>query len=111
MSRFSIRIGSQEFASKTQALLFYKMILNSYQAGEELNEQDYQSIKNLVYRDFESEEIEAYEKETGDYVKSVIVDFHPDFKNTKCFFLLGGHEEKEIFSYRLAINGDLSNEE
>lgn len=87
------------------------MILNSYQAGEELNEQDYQSIKNLVYRDFESEEIEAYEKETGDYVKSVIVDFHPDFKNTKCFFLLGGHEEKEIFSYRLAINGDLSNEE
>ena len=110
MSRFAIIIGNKEFTSKTQALAFYKTILNAYKVGEELNAQDWESIKNLVYRDFESEEIEAYEKETGDYLKSVMVDFHPDFKSTQCFFLLGGIQEKQIFSYRLAINGDLSNE-
>ncbi|ACZ12922.1 DCL family protein [Sulfurospirillum deleyianum] len=110
MSRFTIKIGNQEFTSKTQALTFYKIILNAYKVGEELNRQDFASVKNLVYRDFENEEIEAYEKETGDYLKSVTVDLHPDFRGTQCFFLLYQSGKKALFGYRLAINNDLSNE-
>ena len=86
MSRFAVTIGKKEFTSKTQALTFYKTILNAYNVGEELNTQDFESLKSLVYRDFENEGIEAYEKEMGDYLKSIIVDLHPDFKSTKCFF-------------------------
>jgi hypothetical protein len=41
LSRFAIKIGNQEFTSKTQALSFYKTILNAYKVGEELNTQDF----------------------------------------------------------------------
>lgn len=51
MSRFAIKIGNQEFTSKTQALSFYKTILNAYKVGEELNTQDFESLKSLLYCD------------------------------------------------------------
>ena len=110
MSRYELKIGFRKFTSKTQALAFYKAILNTYKVGEKLNVHDFESLRNLIYRNFKNEEIEAYEKETGNYLKAIIVDSHPNFKTTKCFFCLNSNEKKEIFSYRLAINGNLSNE-
>lgn len=45
--------------------------------------------------------------ETGDYIKSVMVDFNPDFRSTKCFYIIGS-EGKQLYSYMLPINGVLS---
>lgn len=140
MSRYSITIGDKIFASKSKALAFYKGILNSYEVGKELNEDDFESIFDLVYMDFIKEEIKSYETEydadydgekkditdivqqirehiqdygyeTGDHIKSVMVDNHPEFRNTKCFFLMGGSEEKQMFSYLLAINGTITDDQ
>ena len=112
MSRYSISIsisiGDRSFDSKSKALAFYKDILNSYKVGEELSEDDYKKVVDLVYMGYGKDEIKAYETDTGDYIKSVIVDYHPDFRSTKCFFLIGGIEAKQLFSYILAINGTLS---
>lgn len=104
-----ITIANQEFPTKKAALQFYQNILTSYEVGSVLNEPDKKFIVNLVYRDFDPEEVECYERETGDYIKDVIVDTHPDFKKTKCFYLVEPNDERVIFSYRLAINGGLSN--
>lgn len=104
-----IMISNQEFPTKKAALQFYQNILASYEVGSVLNESDRKLIVNLVYRDFDPEEVECYERETGDYIKDVMVDAHPDFKKTKCFYLIESNDEKVIFSYRLAINGGLSN--
>lgn len=110
MSRYSITIGSKTFDSKSKALAFYKDILGSYKVGEYLSEADCKCISDLVYMDsgLDYEDIEAYEEETGDYIKSVMVDNHPEFRSTKCFFLMGGTPEKQLFSYLLAINGAIS---
>lgn len=106
MSRYSISIGTEIFPSKSKALEHYKLILNAYSAGEMLKKSDFQSVRNLVYKELSIEDIYDYEIETGNYLKFIEVDYHPEFKNTKCFFLVvGSNEEKEIFSYRYAING------
>lgn len=100
-----IKIGNNEFDSKIKAMEFYKNILNSYSVGDSLEEDDFESIFNLVYIDFENlEEIKAYEEKTGDYLKSIVVDYHPELKNIKYFFLIGGLSEKQVFSYRTVIN-------
>lgn len=140
MSRYSISIGDKAFGSKSKALAFYKDMLNRYEVGRELNREDFKSIFDLVYMDFIKEEIKAYETEynadyggekkditdivqqirehiqdygyeTGDHIKSVIVDIHPEFRNTKCFFLMGGNGEKQLFSYLLAINGTITDDQ
>jgi len=110
MGRYSITIGDKNFDSKSKALAFYKDILNSYEVGEELSGEDFKNIYDLVYMNcgLDKEEIKAYETDTGDYIKSVMVDYHPYFKGIKCFFLMGGIDEKQLFSYLLAINGALS---
>jgi len=137
MIRNSITIGDKTFDSKSKALAFYKDILNSYQIGKNLNKEDFQSVFDLVHMDFIAERIKEYEAEynaeydgdkinlihivqqirdiikdygweTGDYIKSVMVDFHPDFRSTKCFYIIGG-EGKQLFSYILTIKGALSN--
>jgi hypothetical protein len=110
MSGLSITIGDKTFDSKSKALVFYKDILNSYEVGDCLSEDDCKNISNLVYMGLSSEEVKAYEEETGDYIKSVVIDTHPEFRNTKCFFLIGGTEEKQLFSCLLAINGAVSDD-
>lgn len=103
-----IKIANQEFPTKKAALQFYQNLLAGYQIGEVLSESDKKAVVNLVYRDSDPEEVERYELETGDCIKTVIVDAHPDFKRTKCFYLVEANNERTLFSYRLAINGDLS---
>ncbi len=137
ISRYSISIADKTFDSKSKALAFYKDILNSYEAGDKLSQKDYKNIVDLFYRDYIKEEIEAYETEydadydgekmnliaivqqvrgqvedygyeNGDVIKSVMIDYHPEFRSQKCFFLIRGIDEKQLFSYLLAINGPLS---
>lgn len=137
MSKYSISIGDKTFGSKSKALAFYKNILNSYRVGETLSEEDYTNIIDLVYADFIKEEITAYETEydaeydgekmnvkclvqqireqiqdygyeTGEHISSAKVDYHPEFSSVKCFFLMDGSNSIQIFSYLLAINGAIS---
>ncbi|MEA3450901.1 MAG: hypothetical protein U9Q83_03250 [Bacteroidota bacterium] len=42
--RKPIQIGDNKFKSKKDALLHYKTILNSYEIGEELNENRHEKI-------------------------------------------------------------------
>lgn len=53
------------------------------------------------------EQIQDYGCEIGEHVSSIKVDYHPEFKSTKCFYCLHG-KEKQLFSYLLAINGRVS---
>lgn len=132
MSRYSIAIGDKTFGSKSKALAFYKDILNSYNVGETLNDDDYTNVVDLVYMDFIREEIKTYEPEydgekmnvmllvkrireqihdygyeTGEHMSSVKVDYHPEFRSTKCFYCMYG-KEKQLFSYLHTINGAVS---
>lgn len=136
MSKYSILVGDKIFDSKSKALDFYKNILNSYGIGEVLNRKDYMDVMDLIYMDWirgeikESEEeggaeydregetfstvvqrirdqIQDYECEVGEYINAIKVDFHPEFKTTKCFYCIGGKDE-QLFSYILAINGAVS---
>jgi|GEM_PF-791190 hypothetical protein len=48
------------------------------------------------------------DEEPFDKLLGVMVDRHPDFRTTKCFYFLSvidGEKSKDIFSYRMAING------
>jgi hypothetical protein len=131
MSNQLIAIGDKLFNSKSEALAFYKNILSSYEPGSTLDRSDNESIIELINMDYINEELEYYmsngygkqdknlilrkikekitdfEIENGDAIKSIVVDNHPDFKHTKCFFIVHTKNEKTLFSYRLAINGNL----
>ena len=102
MAKNKLEIGSRDFKTKKEALAYYKNILNSYNQTEELHNTDFQDIKNLY----------LYEKQLDDVeIKKIIVDKHTKYKSTKCFYLFFIDDSKEIFSYRLAINGSLSKEQ
>lgn len=120
MSRFSITIGDRTFPSKTAALKFYKQIFDRYGFGDSLNSEDAKHLIALGYKDFGTPEevadfsVEAVAEfdechsEIDNKILSVMVDRHPEFRTTKCFYFVGlfnGEKYKDIFSYRGAING------
>lgn len=126
MSRFAITIGKKTFPSKKSATKFYKDILDSYNFGEKLNNSDAEALIVLVATsedttpaetlEYAQDCIYGYISEDEEYnewfannrITGVVVDRHPDFRTTKCFFFLEkteGKNEKNIFSYRAKING------
>ncbi|MBE0471230.1 MAG: DUF3223 domain-containing protein [Methyloprofundus sp.] len=122
MSRFSITVGNRIFSSKKAALAFYKQIIDRYNFGEKLSDEDAISLIALGFKeDGTPEEVaELAEEMVADFHKNnddeippnkllgVMVDRHPDFRTTKCFYFFGdidGESRKDIFSYRMAING------
>ena len=46
--RKSIEIGENIFNTKKEALEFYKQILNSYKSGDELSDEDFELVFNLL---------------------------------------------------------------
>lgn len=46
--RKEINIGKRKFLTKKEALKHYKRILNSYDYGESINEQDFKEILSLL---------------------------------------------------------------
>lgn len=114
MARKDIVINDKIFKTKKSALEFYKNILNKYEPGSSLDDDDFLHIVDLVnYQPasaYEDEVLPAPE-ENGEVMEidDVFVDFHPVFKKAKCFFVVFG-EEEWLFSYILSINGDLSPE-
>jgi len=120
VSRFSITIGSDTYSSKTAALKFYKKILNKYDFESKLNREDAKYIIALAFKECGTpEEITEFSEDVvsgfnevfegeEDRILSVIVDRHLEFRTTKCFYFIGltdGKKTRDIFSYRIAING------
>lgn len=121
MSRFSITIGAKVFSSKTAALNFYKNIFDKYTFGESLTDCDAKNLIALCCKEFGTpEEVEDFAKDSVesfskgldekniDRILNVMVDRHPEFRTTKCFYfieMINGEICKNIFSYRMAING------
>jgi len=102
MGRYDITISKLVFSSKSKALEYYKNILNSYESNSILDNNDFQNIMQLVEHRLFTRPLENFQIIND--IKSIAVDYHPEFRRTKCFFLIGD-DKKEIFSYRLAING------
>lgn len=103
----SITIGDMIFNSKSQAIDFYKNILNSYSAEneEELNSEDFKSVLALYQKNVTETEENSLEK-----IDKIIVAYHPDYKSTKCFHFVRG-DFLYVFSYRLSIKGALTDKE
>jgi len=99
--RKPIKIGEIEFASKKDALIYYKIILNTYDFGQELCLNDFNDIMNLL-------EIHPKVKEkigVGiDKVRVAKVQY-----NTKSFELVRIDGSSEYFSYTKRINAPKTN--
>lgn len=93
-----IIIGNRTFKYKKDAIDYYKGILNSYNFGETLNENDFKEIKNLIqaHPDFENK--------FNFEINQIIVDKIKKF-NTKSFQVIKTDLDRVIFSYLKCING------
>ncbi len=93
-------IGSKEFRTKKSALDYYKKILNSYNFGEELNEQDFTDVLKLL-------ELHPNPKEKKGVgiakVRIAKVRF-----NTKSFELVRYDNSATLLSYTKRINSPKS---
>lgn len=93
--RQPIQIGSNEFDSKKEALEFYKQILNSYDFGQNVSENDFNELIELLKNreDSKSKIGIGIEK-----IRITKVKF-----NTKCFEIIRKDNSTETFSYRKGI--------
>lgn len=109
--RKPIQIGEKLYKSKSQALLHYKTILNSYDFGETLNDKDFDDVIDLLVYDEEinngiNEEIdseilvEEFEEELFiEKIRVAKVQF-----NTKCFERVWSDGSTDYTSYTFLIN-------
>ncbi len=106
-----IQIGEKLYKSKSEALLYYKIILNSYDFGENLNEKHFENVIDLLIYDEEinnnsNEEcdsevlIEELEQELFiENIRVARVQF-----NTKCFERIWSDGSSDYTSYIFLIN-------
>lgn len=96
--RVLIEIGESVFTTKKDALAFYKEILNSYKPGEEINNEDFDLVFNLLRIHPNSAE------KIGVGIEKIVVE--QDAYKTICFHVLRKDNTKENFSYIKCINGE-----
>jgi hypothetical protein len=99
--RKPIQIGEYTFKTKSEAIEFYKDILNSYQEGDELNNSDFESVFNLIKNHPDSD------RKIGCGIEKIVVE--NGGYNYNCFHLIRQDSSKEDFSYRKCISGEPSN--
>ncbi|WP_223650267.1 DUF3223 domain-containing protein [Hymenobacter psoromatis] len=110
--RVKLRIGDNEFATKKQALSFYKEILNQYNFGAPLSDEDFWNILDLInYAWFSDIKVENYDSEivlgSSDEHTDFIVD---DIKvakvqfAAKCFEVFYSNGESQYISYIMLVN-------
>ena len=92
-----IEIGHREFKFKKDALLHFKTMLNLYDFGDSLFEQDFKDISALVQK------TKADEERVGTGIKDIKIGKVQ--YGTKCFKIIFNNNEIDMFSYILAING------
>lgn len=94
-----IIIRDKIFKYKKDALLYFKSILNSYDFGEVLNEEDTADLTALLLEnETRKDKVDCGIKE----IKIGKVQF-----GTKCFQIVRNNLTTENFSYVFCINGDL----
>jgi hypothetical protein len=94
----TIEIGENIFPTKKKALEFYKQILNSYEPNNELSDEDFDLVFNLLKIHPNSVQ------KVGAGISKLTVE--RDEYNTKCFHLTRIDGSKEHFSYMKCINGE-----
>lgn len=97
MMKEELKIGELRFKYKKDALSHFRKILNSYENGQALNQEDFEQVFSLLklHRN-------ATEK-IGCGVKSLKVDSVRH--NTKCFKIFRVDSTSDIFSYTKCVNG------
>lgn len=96
-----IKIGELEFLTKKEALNYYKGILNSYDFGESINEQDFEKVLELLETHPRKEEVK------GVGIKQIRI---AKLKyGTKAFELVRQDGSIEYFSYTKRINAPRTN--
>ena len=116
-NRYEIIIGNKSFKSKKEALSFYKSVLNKYDFGQSLNDEDYRLVLDLLdYGSFFGD-TEALDNGStildGDVAdgESVVVDIRigkAQF-STKCFEVVYSDMNSQFISYILLINQQKAN--
>jgi hypothetical protein len=96
--RKPIQIGEYSFKTKTEAIEFYKEIINSYQEGDELNNSDFEMVVNLLKNHPDSE------RKIGCGIEKIVIE--NGGYNYNCFHLVRQDSSKEDFSYRKCISGE-----
>lgn len=109
MARQPLTVGERTFSSKKEALDHYRGILSAYNEGSLLHEPDRSEVILLAYA--------SIQKRGGqggggmdEQILDILVNNHPVFKSTKCFWLIWEDGERSIFSYTLAIYGERSDD-
>lgn len=97
--RAPITVGELTFASKAEALRFYKAILDKYNPGEKLNGPDFNSVLDLTRL--------QWDPQGESDISAIVVDYHPAHNETKCY-LIEIDGSLHLFSYMLSINGSMS---
>ena len=107
-------VGDKVYKFKKDAILHYKAVLNSYNFGQSLDEDDFNDLIDLLYIEHESytevNEISILEDEliTSDFPEGelVIIDIkvsQVQFK-TKCFEIFYSDDTSQYISYLMIIN-------
>ena len=114
MKRKPLLIGNRLFQTKKEALNHYKVILNAYDFGQSLSDEDYNDVFDLIKYD-ESFDTEEPDEIDEDEVKNEIEEtdedvFVEDIKvsrvqfNTKCFEVILSDSRTYYLSYLMMIN-------
>lgn len=117
MKSRKMKIGELNFNTKKSAIEFYRSILNKYDANTSVDDEDFSYLVDLLNYNSDKNGIAVNEENTAEIednelleeVDDIFVDYHPVYKKVKCFYAVFG-EEEWLFSYLLAINGNLSDE-
>ena len=100
--RHRIKIGETEYSSKKEALNHFKLILNSYEIGEDLRGTDLDDVLGLL------ETHPQVKEKIGVGIKTVRVSKLIKF-NARGFELIRMDGSKEFFSYTKRINSPKNN--
>ena len=111
--RKPIEIGERTFRFKKDALAYYKGILNSYNFGDSLNDEDFRDIIALLEYDYDSQEeeqpisdSEPQQDEMRAETEFLIVDIKVSEVqfSTKCFEVFWNDGDSQYISYLMMIN-------
>lgn len=94
----TIIIADKQFDSQKDAIKFYKDILNNYNVGDEISDEDFELVYNLLKNHPRST------VKIGCGVEKIIVD--RDDYNNRCFHIIRKDGGKENFSYLKCIRGE-----
>jgi hypothetical protein len=101
--RKAIKIGNKKYASKKEAIVHYRSILNAYDFGQSLNYADFSELIDLLnYSPYSENEIPEY-SENSVYVSDIKVS-RVQF-GTRCFEIFYEDGTSRYISYIMQING------